>query len=246
MIAVDQAAAPAVAPDDAHPSCARLLDVLPDLRRAVPADDRVLARRALVVPVAEAADGSLAALLAPVDGHVRRAVVLQGVVLRNTSLDTRVVTEILGEGDIIDARDDLEPSQVATTTQYVVHRPAVVAFLDERFRAAARRWPELHEVINQQLERQRRRASTHLAILQLPRVDTRIHAMFSLLADRWGRVTPEGIVVDLALTHELIGHLVGGRRPTVTLALAELNEAGALIRRGDGTWLLTEPTGAAA
>ena len=50
--------------------------------------------------------------------------------------------------------------------------------------------------------------------------------MFGLLADRWGRVTPDGIVVDLALTHELIGHLVGGRRPTVTLALAELAESG--------------------
>lgn len=236
--------APAPPPPDA-PAGVRLLDVVPDLRRAVPAEQRMLARRALVVPVEEAPSGGLDDVLAQVGDHPRLAVVLEGVVLRNTFLGSRVVTELLGEGDVIDARDDLEPSMVATSSEYVVHRPATIAFLDERFRAAARRWPEMHEVIHQQLERQRRRASTHLAILQLPRVDSRIEAMFRLLADRWGRVTPAGVVVDLALTHELIGHLVGGRRPTVTLALADLAEAGVLSRRRDGEWLLTQSTAAA-
>ena len=222
----------------------RLLDVLPDLRRAVPAGDRILARRALVVPVAEASTGDLAALLAPVNGNARRMVLLDGVLLRNTSLGTRVATEILSDGDVIDASDDHEPSQVATSTRYVVHRPATIAFLDERFDAAARRWPALYEAIHEQLERQRRRTSAHLAVLQLPRVDSRIQAMFGLLADRWGRVTPEGIVIDLALTHEQIGHLVGGRRPTVTLALAELAQGGTLVRRRDGMWVLAESAAA--
>jgi DNA-binding GntR family transcriptional regulator len=59
-------------------------------------------------------------------------------------------------------------------------------------------------------------------------------------------VTPDGIVVDLPLTHELIGRLVGGRRPTVTLALAELAENGVLVRRDEGGWLLPRTAAATA
>jgi hypothetical protein len=44
--------------------------------------------------------------------------------------------------------------------------------------------------------------------------------------------------VPLALTHRILGQLVGARRPTVSTALAELAERGELIRRPDGSWLL--------
>ena len=49
----------------------------------------------------------------------------------------------------------------------------------------------------------------------------------------------EGIAVPLALSHRLIGELVGARRPTVSSALAELARDRQLVRRNDGTWLLT-------
>jgi CRP-like cAMP-binding protein len=48
-------------------------------------------------------------------------------------------------------------------------------------------------------------------------------------------------VLDLPLTHELIGRMVGARRPTVSLALAELAQAGTLVRRLDGAWVLSRP-----
>jgi hypothetical protein len=58
------------------------------------------------------------------------------------------------------------------------------------------------------------------------------------MADRWGRVTPEGVVVPLRLTHELIGGLVGARRAPVTRALGRLADAGTVRRRADGAWVL--------
>src|SRR6478735_8980008 len=48
-----------------------------------------------------------------------------------------------------------------------------------------------------------------------------------------------GIAVPLVLSHRLIGELIGARRPTVSTALAELARDGQLVRRDDGTWLLT-------
>jgi CRP-like cAMP-binding protein len=228
-------------------STLRLFDVAPEMERAVPPDDRQLARRVLVAHAVAARTGPLEPMVThPVTGAPGLAIVLEGLVLRNTHLGARVVTEILGAGDVIDTRDDdVEPSLVPTRTDYVVHRTATLAFLGERFAAGARRWPGLYDALHAQLARQRRRASTHLAILQLPRVEDRVTRLFSQFADRWGRVTPEGLVVDLPLTHELIGQIIGGRRPTVSLALAELAGAGVLARRDDGSWLLARTAAAA-
>jgi hypothetical protein len=46
------------------------------------------------------------------------------------------------------------------------------------------------------------------------------------------------VVVPLALTHRILGQLVGARRPTVSTALSELAEREELTRRPDGSWLL--------
>ena len=48
----------------------------------------------------------------------------------------------------------------------------------------------------------------------------------------------DGVVVPLALTHRILGQLVGARRPTVSTALGELAERGELVRRVDGSWVL--------
>ena len=63
-------------------------------------------------------------------------------------------------------------------------------------------------------------------------------AILSHLAGRIGKVTPEGIVVPLALRHEDLAAYVGARRPSVSLAIKMLRAQGRLDRRADETWLL--------
>jgi len=53
-------------------------------------------------------------------------------------------------------------------------------------------------------------------------------------------VTKLGTHLPLTITHQTFGELIGARRPTVTLALHELTDRGALITQPNG-WLLTEP-----
>jgi CRP/FNR family transcriptional regulator, cyclic AMP receptor protein len=93
-------------------------------------------------------------------------------------------------------------------------------------------------IVDRVAERAHRLAVTQ-AISQLNRVDRRLLALFWHLAERWGRVAVEGVAVPLVLSHRLIGELVGARRPTISTALAELARDGQLVRRDDGTWLLT-------
>jgi CRP/FNR family transcriptional regulator, cyclic AMP receptor protein len=225
----------------------RLLAEVDDLARAVPAAERESARRTVLAPLRvlncgePLTPGATSGLRDPF-----AAVILDGILLRRTSAGERTTIEVLTPGDIFDARCEDEQWRTPMHIDYVVHREARLALLDDRFRVAARRWPGLHDVVYAQLSRQAERVSRALAIQHLTRVDHRIIAFFSDLADRLGRVTPDGIVIDIALTHELLGQAVGGRRPTVSLALADLAASGALIRPGDGTWLIPHAHAGAA
>jgi CRP-like cAMP-binding protein len=77
------------------------------------------------------------------------------------------------------------------------------------------------------------------AIRNQTRVDHRIHRLLWHYADRWGRVTRDGVCLELPLTHECMGKLVGAHRPSVTSAIGTLERRGLLNRPSHGTWLLT-------
>lgn len=75
--------------------------------------------------------------------------------------------------------------------------------------------------------------------MHLPRAHPRLLILFLLLAERWGKVGPDGVRVSLPLTHEVLGMLIGAQRPTVTIALQRLARAGLLSRERTDCWLLT-------
>jgi CRP-like cAMP-binding protein len=110
--------------------------------------------------------------------------------------------------------------------------------LDEAFTRMACQWPEvLAELMDRGLRRSRS-LSVQLAICQARRADVRVMALFWHLADRWGRVTPDGVLVELDLTHSLLSRLTCLRRPTVSVTLKELRETGQLIALSRSSWLL--------
>lgn len=173
-------------------------------------------------------------------GAIYGVLLLDGLLNRTVALDDIVSAQLLGRGDLVrvgsgDARSPL----VATTIHWTVLEPLSLARLDEGFLMTIRRWPEIVAALFERLAAQEVRRDVHRALSQLPRVADRVHALLWLLAERWGRVTPEGMMLRMHLTHELIGQLVGAKRPTVSLALKVLEERGCL-RRGPRGWLLMQ------
>ena len=69
-----------------------------------------------------------------------------------------------------------------------------------------------------------------------PRRAPPAHAFWHL-ADRWGRVRPDGVSVPLRLTHSILADLVSARRPSVSTCLAELARRG-VVQRDGREWLL--------
>lgn len=164
--------------------------------------------------------------------------VLEGLLIRRVGIDGRFGAELLGEGDLLRPWQGQDvPPTLPRTTGWRVLQPTRVAVLDAAAAKRFARHPELiGRLVGRALERSRNLA-VNMAIVHHPRVDTRLNMLFWHLADRWGRMTGDGITVPLGLTHGVLADLVAARRPTVSAALAELAGRG-LVRPLDHAWLL--------
>jgi len=213
--------------------------IWPDILARVPAQDHQLAERTLQVPLVSARDDVLAHVIHTQIPGAFDFLIVEGVVLKETLLTDRTALELLGPGDILapllTVTRQLESRAVS---RYRAHGPVSLAAIDDHFRQAARRWPGLADFLHDCLGRQTHRASMHLAMLHQPRVEDRVLALFADLAERFGHVTAEGVLIDLQLTHDVIGGLVASRRPTVTLALHKLASDGQLERLDANRWKL--------
>lgn len=213
-------------------------DLLFDALEAIPEEDRALARRAVTVTRLCARGEDLAGPVSGAPGAIGFLVV-GGIVLKETTLATRSALEVLTAGDVLaPPLGQAAQEDARAVSRYLAHGSVTLGVLDTRFTAAARRWPQLAADLHARIGHQAHRASAHLAMLHAPRVEERIALLFGDLAERCGRVTPDGIAIDVDLTHELLGRLVGARRPTVSLALRGLALDGALRRTRSGRWVL--------
>jgi CRP-like cAMP-binding protein len=109
-------------------------------------------------------------------------------------------------------------------------------------------WPEIIACLLDRVAERAEHLATMQAILQPTGVDRRLLALFWHLAERWGRVGTAGIMIPVALTHRILGHLVGAARPTISSALGELARRDQFVGGPRGSWLLrgTPPTPAPA
>jgi hypothetical protein len=165
--------------------------------------------------------------------------VLDGLLMRDVAIAQATCTELIGRGDLLRPwdweRDVLTIKPVVTWTAL---QPVRLAVLDRRIAAVMGRWPELVSAIVARAVRRSFELATNQATSHLTRVDARLELLFWGLADRWGRVGPDGVVLELPLTHQVLGRLVGAQRPSVTTALSDLSRRGVIERREDGAWIL--------
>jgi CRP/FNR family transcriptional regulator, cyclic AMP receptor protein len=213
-----------------------LLEVEPDLAAFLSPEERELAQR-LTAPVVELPAGpfSLAEIAEETGGF--GAIIRDGIVLNRLGAGDQPALRLLGPGDVLTlfGRDQISWLQ----TSWEATDSVVLVILDDHFLAAIRQLPRLVSGYQARLAEQLERLSAHMVVCQLPRVADRVLTLLWLLAESWGRVTRSGTIVPIALTHDTIGELIGAKRSTVTLAVTELYERGAVIR-SDGGWLLLE------
>lgn len=219
-----------------------LLDADPDLGRFLSEAEFEEASRVAVPTISASRDtDSLDDQLR--EHHAFAALLLDGMVVERVQVGDQVGMRLLGPGDILSVDADGRPGLVGEASSLAV-RGTHLALLGVELLLAARRWPGLVRGLHYRSVQQADRLATQLVVCQLPRVDQRLLALMWLLAESWGRVTPSGTTLPLKLTHDALGALIGARRPTVTLALRDLSDRGAIVRQDQGWLLLEAPAGA--
>jgi CRP/FNR family cyclic AMP-dependent transcriptional regulator len=215
----------------------RLLDARPELADYVAsAEFDEVARVSL--PVA-AVDGGALELHELLTRHTAfGATVLDGLIMNSLRVGEKTGIQLLGPGDLLLESSDLMPTWLEEVESRAAGS-ARLGLLGNELLTAAFRWPRLIQGLYASVGEQLQRLTAQVVICQLPRVDDRVLAMLWLLSDSWGQVTPSGVRLPLVLTHETLGALVGARRPTVTLALRNLSQRGAIVHQDSG-WLLLE------
>jgi hypothetical protein len=218
-----------------------LLELDPDLGLLLGEDRIEAARRELRVAVHTLDSGPWDAdkLAGASPGHLGM-LVIDGVLAREVLVSDTVSTELLGPGDVIRPwRVHDGSSLLRHSVRWSVLSRSRVGLLDRRFGVEMTRFPEVMVAVVDRVNERALRLAVTQAISQLNRVDRRLLALFWHLAERWGRMTREGVALPMTLSHRMLGQLIGARRPTVSTALGELAKQGELARRDDGTWLLT-------
>ena len=167
--------------------------------------------------------------------------VIDGTLVRRVGMRGRFGAELLSAGDLLQpAEHDGEEATVPFEATWRVLAPARLAVLDLAWMARMAPFPEVFAEITRRVMLRSRRLASLQAIAQHHRLDDRLRLLFWELADRYGRVGPEGVRLELQLTHDLISHLVGAHRPSVSAAVSRLEQAGH-IRREGRTWMLLGP-----
>ncbi|HSC02094.1 MAG TPA: helix-turn-helix domain-containing protein [Solirubrobacteraceae bacterium] len=216
----------------------------PELSEALPPADRDSAREHCIAPAINLPRGRWDGQRIDMTPGGIGLLVLRGLLIRRVDVGGGFGAELLGQGDLLRPwQGEGAQSSLSSTSGWRVLEDVRIAVLDRQTAARFARYPELTgRLVAKSLERSRNLA-TAMAIAHHSRVDTRLHMLFWHLADRWGRVCPDGVLIPLRLTHAMLADLVSARRPSVSTGLSEMTRNGLVERVGRGWLLRGDPPG---
>jgi CRP/FNR family cyclic AMP-dependent transcriptional regulator len=215
-----------------------LLDLDDDLAQELEVRMRLSARQHATARLLDADPGQCD--LSPwfaVVGRGPGLLVTEGLLAVDTHIAGRATTELLGSGDLIQPPERRDDEMVESDTAWHALHPCRLALLDTEFTERVRSWPQLLSALFRRAERRSAELDVLRAISCHPRLEVRLVLLLWHLASRWGRVEPEGLRLELPLTHRLLGQLVAAERPSISHALRRLADAG-IVTGAAGDWHL--------
>jgi hypothetical protein len=214
-----------------------VLDADPDLGRGLSTCEHETARAQSLAALRTIAAGRWRPDEELHDADGAGLLVLDGVLRRRVVVANRVSCELLGAGDLLRPWDDLQDGAVPASVTWMLPAPVPVAILDAAVTRRLAAWPTIVSELAAREARRSHALAKRMAIAQVPSIELRVQLLFWHLADRWGRVTTDGVTLDLAPDQETIGNLIGASRGRVNTSLRALLRDGELQPLPTG-WLL--------
>jgi hypothetical protein len=162
--------------------------------------------------------------------------VCRGLLVRRVAVGRGSSVELLGGGDLL--RPWQEDASSFCTASWEVLERTTLAVLGPAVGRGLEGWPAIASNLIERAVTRSRALAAAAAIASIVGIEERLLILFWHLAERWGEPTDQGVRVPVALPHRLLAELVGARRPSVTTALATLQEEGRLASAADGSWIL--------
>ncbi|MBM3669491.1 MAG: Crp/Fnr family transcriptional regulator [Actinobacteria bacterium] len=157
----------------------------------------------------------------------RLYVILDGKVkLGHSSPDGREsLMAVLGPGEMFGELSLFDPGKRAATATALTDA-SVLELSNEQLMPWLAGRPEVAAALLQALARRIRRTNEAMADLVFSDVPGRVAKALMDLGEKFGTVTPEGLLVTHDMTQEEIAQLVGASRETVNKALADFTQRG--------------------
>jgi CRP-like cAMP-binding protein len=220
----------------------RVLAEDPGLARHLSGRALALATSEAIAPLVQLEPGTRTFLLDEPHTHGHFGLlVLDGLIARHTTFGLITSTELLGPADV--ARPWVPPREHAELIEvrWEVLAATRLAALDRDFANRVRPWPEIAAAL---LDRAAQLANSQLllsALRQARRVEDRVLLALWHFAGRWGELHPEGRTMRLSdISGQTLAGVVGARRQSVSTALGQLADRGAIKRRPDGSITIPE------
>jgi len=154
-------------------------------------------------------------------------VIVEGKVkLGQTSADGREsLLGVLGPGEMFGELSLFDPG-LRTSTATALTDSIVLALGNDQLRPWLSGRPEVAAALLQALARRIRRTNEAMADLVFSDVPGRVAKALMELGEKFGEITPDGLLVTHDMTQEELAQLVGASRETVNKALADFAQRG--------------------
>ncbi len=154
-------------------------------------------------------------------------VIVEGKVkLGQTSSDGREsLLGVLGPGEMFGELSLFDPG-LRTSTATALTDSIVLALGNDQLRPWLSGRPEVAAALLQALARRIRRTNEAMADLVFSDVPGRVAKALMELGEKFGEITPDGLLVTHDMTQEELAQLVGASRETVNKALADFAQRG--------------------
>src|SRR3954470_21377840 len=198
-----------------------IVDADPDLAEQLDDEQLERARHEALTRVQKLSPGEwdVAGALEP-DVHHRGVPIAEGLLRGEVDVLGRHCIELIGPCDVMRPWSwDDAGSHVRAEVGWEVLESTKLAVLDHALVTRINPWPQLGVELFNRGTRRAHHLAVALAIAHHNRIEDRLLLTLWHLAERWGKVTPEGILVPLPLWRQRLADIVGARRPSVTKAM---------------------------
>jgi CRP/FNR family transcriptional regulator, cyclic AMP receptor protein len=206
------------------------MDLDPELLEAVPVAERPLAQQLRVTRL-NVSRGTWRPPASP-SGALLGLLIAEGIAFRSVVAAGFATGDLVGPGDLIPARTSAPALPWGGEAEIAWHVlvPLSAGVLDARFVARTARWPAVTGRLLERHAQHTDRLMTRLSLVHRQRVEERVLLVLWDLAERWGRVTPNGVLLPVPLRHHQLAALAASLRPSVTIALRRLATRGIVER----------------